>query len=149
MPGRPLPNSLDGARPGAFCWLDLAADDVGRAQAFYAEAFGWRYAVQPANGGHYTRCRVGGVDVASMYQLRQAQLAAGVPSHWTPYVHVHDIDALAHRIGPLGGRVVVSPFDVEGTARIALVQDAVGALLGLWQPTAAPAASRPSSGGSG
>jgi predicted enzyme related to lactoylglutathione lyase len=27
----------------------------------------------------------------------------------------------------------VAPFDVPGTARIALIQDAVGALVGLWE----------------
>jgi predicted enzyme related to lactoylglutathione lyase len=39
---------------------------------------------------------------------------------------------------------VVAPFDVPGTARIALIQDAVGALVGLWQPIrGSPAAISP------
>jgi predicted enzyme related to lactoylglutathione lyase len=34
----------------------------------------------------------------------------------------------------LGGEAVVLPFVVSGVARIALILDSVGALVGLWQP---------------
>jgi predicted enzyme related to lactoylglutathione lyase len=119
---------------GGFCWLDLAASDAARAKAFYAQAFGWSAREQPALGGHYTRLSVGGVEFASLYPLRQAQLERGVPSHWTPYVRVRSTDATTHRMPELGGRVLVQPFDVPGAARIALIEDAVGALVGLWQP---------------
>ncbi|HVK32554.1 MAG TPA: VOC family protein [Burkholderiaceae bacterium] len=122
------------AAPGAFCWLDLAASDDDAAMAFYSQAFGWRFATQRANGGRFTRCRVGGRDVASLYRLRHAQREQGVPSHWTPYLRVDNLDALVPRIAPLGGRVLVAPFDVERSARIALIEDAVGAVVGLWQP---------------
>jgi uncharacterized protein len=47
---------------------------------------------------------------------------------------VDDINAATRRVLAAGGRVVVQPFDVDGMARIALVIDTVGALLGLWQP---------------
>jgi len=127
-------NKLDTPRPGAFCWLDLAARDVTVAQRFYAETFGWGFVEEQANGGHLTRCRVGGQDVGSLYQLNRAQLEAGVPSHWTPYVRVELAEATARRAVSLGGRLVVAPFDVDGFARIALIQDAAGALLGLWEP---------------
>jgi len=130
----------DFPRPGAFCWLDLAASDAAVAKQFYAQAFGWDFSDQRANGGRFTRCRVGGQDVGSLYQLKRAQLEHGVPSHWTPYIRVEHVDAAAHRIATLGGRLVVAPFSVEGTARIALIEDAVGALVGLWEPLARPRA---------
>lgn len=116
-----------------FCWVDLAATDAAAARRFYAEVFGWSAQDQAANGGIFTRLRAGGADVGSLYQLDAAQRAAGAPSHWTPYVAVDAIDAAARRVEAAGGRVVVAPFEVDGVARIALVQDAVGALLGLWQ----------------
>ncbi len=129
-------------RPGPFaegrpCWLDLAAADASAAREFYARAFGWHFADQPANGGVFTRCRLGRRDVASLYQLGAAERARGVPSHWTPYLAVAHADDAAARVAAAGGRVVVAPFDVEAVARIALVEDAVGALLGLWQPSPA------------
>ena len=117
-----------------FCWLDLAASDMAAAMAFYAQAFGWSFETQHANGGRFMRCRVGAHDVGSLYPLKRVQLERGVPSHWTPYVRVDDVDAAAQRITLLGGRVLVVPFDVELTARIAVIEDSVGAVLGLWQP---------------
>lgn len=124
----------DTAFPGRFCWLDLAAADQGAAQDFYAAAFGWSFTDVPANGGHFTLCTCAGRDVGSMYRLARRQVERGVPSHWTPYVQVDDIDALTARVDALGGRVLVQPFDVERVARIALIEDAVGAVLGLRQP---------------
>ena len=124
----------DLSRPGTFCWLDLAASNAAVAKEFYAQAFGWSYVDQHANGGVFTRCRTGDRDVGSLYQLRRAQLDRGALSHWTPYIRVLNVDSTAGRIPILGGRLVVAPFDVDGTARIALIEDAVGALVGLWQP---------------
>ena len=133
--------SLDAPPPGAFCWLDLAASDAELAKAFYSRAFGWTFRDQPALGGRFTRCQVAGRDVGSLYELRRAQIAHGVPSHWTPYIGVDHVDAALLRVAACGGRTLVMPFDVPGTARIALIEDAVGALVGLWQPLrAAPAA---------
>jgi len=125
--------SLHRPLPGAFCWLDLAAADVTAAKAFYARAFDWTFHDEQANGGHYTRLQAGGQVVGSLYQLRRAQLERGVPSHWTPYIRVDSVDSTARRIEALGGHLVVAPFDIPGTARIALIQDAVGALVGLWE----------------
>jgi predicted enzyme related to lactoylglutathione lyase len=34
----------------------------------------------------------------------------------------------------LGGIVIVDPFVVSGVARIALILDSVGAVVGLWEP---------------
>ncbi len=133
--------------PGAFCWLDLAASDADRAKRFYAQAFGWTFREQPALGGHFTRCRVGDREVGSLYQLPHRQLARGVPSHWTPYIGVADLEAALQDVVAAGGRIVVAqlevPLDAPEGARIALIEDAVGAFVGLWQsisPTAPTAA---------
>jgi len=106
---------------GRFCWLDLAATDADRAKRFYADLFGWRAHEQPANGGAFTRLSLADCDV---------------PSHWTPYVCVDDIEATAGRAVALGGQLLVQPFEVSGVARIALVADAVRARVGLWEPVA-------------
>jgi predicted enzyme related to lactoylglutathione lyase len=34
----------------------------------------------------------------------------------------------------LGGKVIVDPFVVSGVARVALILDSVGAVVGLWEP---------------
>ena len=116
-----------------FCWVDLAATDAVGAAEFYRGLFGWQTRTQHTNGGEFKRFMAGDETVASLYQLDARQIAAGVPSHWTPYVEVADIDESAARAGTLGGSLVVKPFDVDGMARVSLVSDSCGALIGLWE----------------
>jgi uncharacterized protein len=66
--------------------------------------------------------------------LQQIDRDNGVPSHWTPYVRVGDVEDTARRAGAAGGTVIVPPFAVSSLARIALIQDPGGATLGLWEP---------------
>jgi len=133
---------IGATRTGQFFWVDLAATDAGRAQAFYGQMFGWTAESQAANGGVFTRLKLDGRDIGSLYQLQSREIEAGAPSHWTPYVLVDDLEAATRRARELGGEVLVDPFLVEGVARIALILDAVGAPLGLWEPLAPDADER-------
>jgi hypothetical protein len=81
-------------------------------------------------------CALWGQDVGSLYQLKSALLAHGIPSHWTPYVRVDDVENAVQRAIGFGGVIVAEPFSVFDVARIALIEDSVGALVGLWQPIA-------------
>src|SRR5882757_2112535 len=101
---------LGNAGAGQFCWVDLAASDADAAKGFYGEMFGWTSSEQAANGGSFTRLRRSGQDVGSVYQLSARHRENGVPSHWTPYVRVDDVEAAAQRAVSLGGEVVVRPF---------------------------------------
>ena len=120
--------------PGHFCWLDLAAADAGVAGEFYHQLLGWSLRTHAVNGGHFASFRLGEEEVATIYQLRTHHLAQGVPSHWTPYIAVTSVDLSVRQAAALGASVVVAPFAIPGRARIALLQDPVGAVLGLWQP---------------
>lgn len=122
----------DGAS-GRFCWLDLAATDVAAAKRFYGLVFGWTPSETRANGGTFIRLHMGDRAMASMYQMTRSHLERGVPSHWTPYVLIDHVDEAARRVSECGGTVIVPPFVVQDVARIALFEDAVGALVGLWE----------------
>jgi len=124
-------------RPEAarFCWFDLATAEAEVAKSFYAALFGWRTQDQKIGGGIFTQLALGETPIASLYQLNRRHLANGVPSHWTPYVAVLDIDDAAMRAESLGAQIVVKPFDVTGHARFCLIQDPAGALIGLRQQT--------------
>jgi predicted enzyme related to lactoylglutathione lyase len=128
---------IDTEAVGRFCWVDLAASDAATAKCFYSQLLGWTSHDCDALGGVFTCLRNGGADIGSLYQLKQSHLVRGVPSHWTPYVRIADMDATIARAEALVGEVIVPPFTVPGMARVALILDAVGALVGLWQPVEA------------
>ena len=120
---------------GHFCWVDLATHDADRAAAFYGDLFGWKPRDERVGPGHVTRLLSNGTAVGSLYQLNREQIHRGVPSHWTPYVAVASLDATSKRAASLGGRIIVKSFEVPGVARVGLVMDPIGALIGLWQQT--------------
>ena len=50
-----------------------------------------------------------------------------MPSHWSIYVLVPDVDACVARAAELGGKVCVPAFDAPGVGRIARIDDPTGA----------------------
>jgi predicted enzyme related to lactoylglutathione lyase len=118
---------------GKFIWHDLAAADTAAALDFYSAVFGWTAITEYANGGQFIRLQNDGQDVGSMYSMSHREREHGVPSHWTPYICVKDIDAATRKVETAGGTIVVRPFKVEGIARIALVTDSIGSIIGLWE----------------
>ena len=126
-------NTIRNPEHARFCWVDLAAHDTEIATSFYGTLFGWRAQDQNVNVGHFKRFALGDVDVASLYQLNRRHLADGVPSHWTPYVAVNNVEQTASCAASLGATILVRPFDIAGIARVGLIQDPGGALIGLWQ----------------
>ena len=120
--------------PGTFCWVDLATTDAAAAKAFYERLFGWEGEDMPVgDGATYTMLRLGGRDVAALYEQGAEEREAGIPPHWSSYVSVVDVDEVAARVEGLGGRLLAEPFDVLDSGRMAVVQDPTGAMVSLWQ----------------
>ena len=121
--------------PGTFCWVDLGTTDAAGAKAFYGRVFGWEGEDMPVgDGATYTMLRLGGRDVAAVYEQGEDERAAGIPPHWSSYISVVDVDETAARVEGLGGKLLAEPFDVLDSGRMAVVQDPTGALVSLWQP---------------
>src|SRR3954464_4778571 len=117
-----MPNSH--ARPGDFCWFELATTDQVAAKRFYESLFGWTSDDQPIGPSDmYTIFRAGGGEVAATYTMREEQRSQGVPPNWLVYVAVEDADASAARVAALGGTVVVQPLDVMEQGRMAMIAD--------------------------
>jgi predicted enzyme related to lactoylglutathione lyase len=120
---------------GLFGWVDLATTDVEAARAFYAGLFGWTSQDLPTPmGPAYTMFAKDGKLVAGMSPQQPALAAAGVPSLWSSYVLVEDVDAVLGTVEPSGGAVVMPAMDVMEQGRMAMVGDPSGAVVGLWQP---------------
>jgi uncharacterized protein len=120
--------------PGTFSWVELCTPDAGKARTFYTRLFNWdvhEMSMGPDNS--YFIFRVGGKDVAAMYQLTADQKTKGVTPHWLSYVTVTDADAAAAHATKLGGTVLAPPFDVGDIGRMAMIQDPQGGSFALWQ----------------
>ena len=124
----------DSYAPGTFCWADLGTTDGDAAKAFYTSVFGWE-AVDAAAGeaGTYTTFKLDGREIAAMYEMGEEERSSLTP-HWSSYVSVEDVDALAPRVRELGGEVLAEPFDVMQAGRMTALKDPTGATVHLWQP---------------
>lgn len=129
-----------GYNHGDFGWNELATDNPEKAIAFYTEIFGWKaeqmkMPCQDSDGQPSTSTytvlingdeKIGGI-------LTKSPEQAGAPTAWMPYLTVDNVDDSAENVFDLGGKVIAPPFDipVENGPRIAIIQDPVGATLGI------------------
>lgn len=113
-------------QPHAVTWVELATRDLARAEAFYQDVLGWTlqdHAAAPA--GSY---RIFSSDDGQVGGLLKMDADWGdMPSHWSIYLQVEDVDATVERAAALGGKCVVSAFDAPGVGRIARINDPAGA----------------------
>jgi hypothetical protein len=118
---------------GTPCWVDLGADDVGRARAFYGGLFGWDIREGPPESRGYSMCEVNGRPVAG---IGPKMGRPGTPPAWTTYIASDDADDTVRKIEAAGGHVLMEPMDVMDVGRMAVAADPGGALFGVWQARA-------------
>ncbi|MBI4338277.1 MAG: VOC family protein [Chloroflexi bacterium] len=119
---------------GMPCWVELATTDEKAALRFYSALFGWKDNPQPMGPGSFCHMQqVRGLEAAAIYQQGEEEKKQRVPPHWTTYLAVTSADETAKKAKQAGGKVLVEPFDVFNTGRMAMVQDPQGAVFGLWQ----------------
>jgi hypothetical protein len=114
---------------GAFSWNELMTTDPEGALRFYTALLGWTTQKMGMPDGDYHVLKVGDDSVGGVMSLPPAAEAGGVPPNWGSYVTVIDVDAIARRAGPLGGKVVHGPQDIPGVGRFAVIIDPQGAAL--------------------
>jgi predicted enzyme related to lactoylglutathione lyase len=59
---------------------------------------------------------------------------AGMPDVWPPYLRSYDAAPTTQAAARHGGQVYLEPMDVPEQGRMAMVADATGASIGVWQP---------------
>ncbi|MCH8236337.1 MAG: VOC family protein [Chloroflexi bacterium] len=119
---------------GAPCWTDLATSEPERAKVFYSVLFGWTYQDNDMGGGQfYSMAQLNGLDAGAIYGQSAEEIEQGVPPRWSTYINVDDVDATAAKVAPLGGSLMMEPFDVMDVGRMALISDPTGAVVALWQ----------------
>jgi uncharacterized protein len=116
--------------PGALTWNELATSDPQGAERFYAELFGWEFALVTAEPFRYWTVSNGGRSNGGMMELAPGM--ENVPPHWRAYFAVEGVDASLDTVRALGGRVLVDPITVPA-GRFAAVADHQGALFCLFE----------------
>lgn len=122
----------DAGTGGAF---EIPVDDEDRAQAFYADAFGWQLTPLPEMG--YTLAMTGPVDDHGPTEagfvnggLRQRRRPFTVPNI---VVDVDDIEAALQAVNVAGGTTVMERQAVGDMGFTAYCTDTEGNLVGLWE----------------
>jgi predicted enzyme related to lactoylglutathione lyase len=109
-------------------WVELASRDAIAARDFYVALLGWdcQPSKVPVPGGvEYVEYGVGGTRYGGILPMTTEW--GEMPSHWSIYVPVADVDACTARATELGGKVCVPAFDAPGVGRIARIDDPTGA----------------------
>jgi len=121
----------DSAPIGAPCWVDLFTSDPDKSRAFYTELLGWT-AQEPNEqfGGYFNFSKGDSLIAGGM----RNDGAAGVPDHWNVYLAVDNAEATVESATAHGGGVIVPVMAVADLGTMAVVTDAGGAAIGLWQP---------------
>src|ERR1039457_2721233 len=96
---------------GRFVWQELTTEDPATAVSFYSKVVGWQ-AHPNASHPDYTEFGIGGRSSAGMMRLSDDLRAAGVRSHWLPYVGVSDVDSSVASARQLGAKVLHGPADI-------------------------------------
>mgnify|MGYP001050116419 CR=1 FL=1 len=124
------------SRPtGTTTWLDLGSTDLRAAQAFYTELFGWEFEDAGEEYGHYRMIRSNGTLVAGAMDVSGITCPDGdpLPSEWTVYLAVDDLDARVAKAQAAGAQIIVSPTVAADAGSFAIVLDLAGYPIGLWQ----------------
>jgi predicted enzyme related to lactoylglutathione lyase len=61
------------------------------------------------------------------------QAPPGVPPHWLTYVVVDTLTGANKRVTQQGGKVLMDKIDIPTVGSISVVQDDVGAVIGLFE----------------
>jgi predicted enzyme related to lactoylglutathione lyase len=120
----------DGYIPGVPCWVDTTQPDPDAAAEFYGGLFGWEFEDVMPGDGKYLIGRIRGGDVGAISSPPEGQQP---PIAWNTYVWVENADETAAKVREAGGAVLMEPFDVFESGRMAVFADPEGAVFCVWQ----------------
>jgi len=131
-----LCRAIDGAAPvpqtpqvGSFCWSQLNTSDAQRAAAFYSNVFSWHNDPHDAIEGRSAFTQ-GTRRLAGLVQATQGTFA-----HWLTYLSVDNLERARVLTRQLGGSIMIETTDLAGIGQAVVVQDSVGTIIGLVEPT--------------
>lgn len=120
-------------------WIEVTAPDVAASMVFYGGLFGWTFESHDLGFDEpYVLASKDGEVVAGIGGPRIGQRAE--PAYWNVYFATDDLEAAIKNCEAAGGRLLAGPFVFPQACRVAILVDALGAQLGLWQGDSLPGA---------
>lgn len=119
---------------GDFIWYELLTGEVDAAQQFYGPLLGWDFAASGSGDMDYREISMGGNAIGGLMALTPEMTENGAEPCWLGYITVEDVDRMAEAIESAGGGVHLSPRDIPGVGRFALVNDPSGAMFYVMKP---------------
>lgn len=120
----------DGYPQGVPSWADLVTPDVEGAKTFYSDLFGWEYTQGGTDSMPYIMAQRNGLAAAGIGEMPED---SDMPTVWSTYFAVDDVDRTITAIGENGGSMMMGPMDVFDAGRMAFAFDPTGAVFGIWQ----------------
>ncbi len=118
-----------------FVHVEIPADDVARAQAFYEALFGWKIApVEGFEGYNSVMVSDNEDDLHGALMQREHE-----EHRFVTYISTPSVDESLAKLESLGGTMVVPKMPVPGMGWFAQFRDPEGNVFGLWEedPSAA------------
>jgi predicted enzyme related to lactoylglutathione lyase len=113
--------------------MDLLTSDTGRAREFYHGLFGWTAGEASEEFGGYFMFLRDGVPVAGcMTKIAGVPEMAG-PDAWGVYLSSADAKITVEKALAHGGALRIGPMDIADLGTEAVLLDATGARIGVWQ----------------
>lgn len=120
---------------GAFCWNELATREIDKAKTFFQDLLGWTYDKNEQSPAEYYIIKNG--DRMNGGIMAMDESWGEIPSHWTVYFSVADVNASTEKLKALGGKVMHGPFETE-VGPISVCSDPQGAMFNLIQMSDEP-----------
>jgi len=117
--------------PNTLGWAELNSRGLERVIPFYESVFGWTHKTSPfGEGQEYTEFQLDGESIAGALEM-MPNIPAEVPSYWSVYFKVDDVDATFQKAIGLRATEMVAPQDYPG-GRFAILSDPQGASFALF-----------------
>jgi hypothetical protein len=112
-------------RSNGISYLSIPSIDHARSAKFYEAVFGWKVQVGPDHASFED-------GTGHVIGHLESEFPAVGQSGIVPFVYVDRLTPVIERIDANGGRMVKPPYP-EGDLTVALFQDPMGNVLGIWQ----------------
>jgi predicted enzyme related to lactoylglutathione lyase len=127
----------DQRHAGKVVWHDLLTNTPEASRRFYGELFGWEFEqprvfVGVGSGDSYMLIRHNGKLIGGMVDTNALGKKENI-SQWVTTISVPDIDAAVERVAGAGGKVINAPESIGERGRMAVIEDATGALFAMIQ----------------